>query len=249
MKNYKCVVAYDGRRYKGFRKVKQSGDDQTIQGKLEGVLRKRFEKDIEVLSAVNTDAGVHATHQVVNFKLDTDDYSGPEIKEYFETYLPEDIVMRSAEIVDDRFHSRYNVQSVTYTYRLWKSNAAERPLFERQLVNVMTQRLNVGKMRAGAELFLGEHDFAAFSTKSKTNSTVKTILDLAVEETENEVVVKIEANGFLLNMERIIVGTLIQVGFGDRDVKSVTKAFESKDRKDAGHKVMSHALCLTDVKY
>lgn len=244
--NYKCVLAYDGRRYKGFRKT--NNPDETIQGKLEAILKKRFEKEIEVISAINTDAGVHATHQIVNFKVADTDLTAEEIQEYFDSYLPEDIVLRSVEIADERFHSRYNASKVTYQYRLWKSNPKTRPLFERQLVNKMTQRLNVSKMKAGAELFVGEHDFAGFATKAKTNGTIKTVEAVTVEETDDEILISITANGFLLNMERIMIGTLVQIGLEDRAPASITKVFASKNREDAGHKIMAHALCLVNVE-
>ena len=139
--------------------------------------------------------------------------------------------------------------SITYQYKLWKTNATHRPLFERQYVNKVSGILNVDEMKNAAALFLGEHDFAGFSTKSKANSTVKTIYNLHVDETPNEIVLSIEANGFLLNMERIIVGTLIQIGLGERNIQSIENVFKSKSLKDAGHKAMAHALCLTQVKY
>lgn len=246
MKNYKMILAYDGRRYKGFRKTKEN-DDNTIQGKLEMILYKRYNTEIEVVSAVNTDAGVHAQNQVVNFKVPNG--SEKELFNYFEEFLPDDIIVISVEEVDDRFHSKYMAKSVTYQYRLWKSNAPNRPLFERQYVKVLEQPVNVSLMKDAAKTLLGEHDFGAFSTKSKVNSSVKHIFALDIEETNNELLITIKANGFLLNMERIIVGTLIQIGLGQLRIESIERAYLSRKKEDVGHKAMGHALCLMSIEY
>ena len=249
MINYKCVIAYDGRRYKGFRKTKNNAK-QSIQGILENVLEKKYGEPVSIISAINTDAGVSAKKQVINFKVPDNEINDPlEIHEYFEMYLPEDIIILSVEEVDDRFHSRYNIESITYEYRLWKKDCIVRPLFERHYVNRMSSELNVKTMKKALNEFIGEHDFAGFSTKSKTNSSTKEIFNLDLEETENEIIITIEADGFLLNMERIIVGTLIQIGLGEREINSIGKVFKTKNRADAGHKSMAHALMLKNVKY
>ncbi|MDF1616770.1 tRNA pseudouridine synthase A [Petrocella sp. FN5] len=248
MQNYKIIIAYDGRRYKGYRKTK-TNSEQSIQGKLEAILYKLYEKDIEVISAVNTDAGVSAHYQVVNFHAPDIGMDEKGIYEYFETYLPDDIITLSVEKVDERFHSRYLARQITYTYRLWKKNAPRRPLFERQLVNVMDKPLDVTMMREGAKVFLGSHDFAAYATKSKSGSTIKEIQSMDIEETDVEVIITMTANGYLLNMERYIVGTLIQIGFLERKVDSIHRGFKTRDNKDVGHKAMAHALCLKKISY
>lgn len=248
MQNYKMIIAYDGRRYKGFRKTNEN-DDKTIQEKLEKILFKLYETEIEVISAVNTDAGVHAMEQVVNFKAPSTQMTVKDIRNYFEEYLPDDILIISVEAVDEKFHSRYMVKSLTYQYRLWKKDAPTRPLFERHYVKVMEQPLNVSKMKEASKAFLGEHDFSAFSTKSKVNSSVKNILSLDVVETTNEVIITIKSNGFLLNMERIIVGTLIQIGLGQRKADAIERAYKTRKKEDVGHKAMGHALCLIGVAY
>lgn len=247
MQNYKMTIAYDGKRYKGFRKTKSSGE-LSIQGKLEAILKKKYECDIEVISAINTDASVHASEQVVNFKVP--DGESPEgIRDYFETYLPDDIITLSVEAVDDRFHSRYQMTSVTYVYRLWKSDALLRPLFDRQRVNRMEAPLTIGLMKEGAKLLVGQHDFAAFATKAKAKSTTKEIFELEVEADDNEVIITMKADGFLLNMERIIAGTLIQIGLCQRDLEDIEKALASKNSKYVGHKAMAPALTLVSVDY
>ncbi len=248
MINYKMTIGYDGRRYKGYRKTKANAD-KTIQGKLEAILKKKYEEDIEVISAVNTDAGVNATCQVVNFKVPEQKAEPSSIRQYFEEYLPDDIITYDVEVVDDRFHSRYNVKELTYEYRIWKKDAPTRPLYERQRVNLVEGVLDVEAMRHGAKLFLGEHEFMAFSTKAKVKSSVKTVTALDIYETEEEIIIAISADGFLLNMERIIVGTLIQIGLGERHEETIKRAFKSMNNKDAGHKAMASALTLVDVEF
>lgn len=248
MQNYKMTIAYDGKRYKGFRKTNEN-DDKTIQEKLEKILFKLYETEIEVISAVNTDAGVHAREQVVNFKAPNSHVNEKAIRDYFEEYLPDDILVISVEAVDEKFHSRYMVKSLTYQYRLWKKDAPTRPLFERHYVKAMEQSLSVANMQEASKYFLGEHDFSAFSTKSKANSSVKNIMSLNVDETTYEVIITMKANGFLLNMERIIVGTLIQIGLGQRKADSIERAYKTRKKEDVGHKAMGHALCLIGVEY
>ncbi len=248
MQNYKMVIAYDGRRYKGFRRTKSSGE-KSIQYKLEALLTKLYENNIEIISAVNTDAGVHAKRQIVNFVAPDNRKDGPGLHNYIETFLPDDVVCVSVEAVDERFHSRYNVDKIVYEYRLWKKDAPTRALFERQYVNPIKEVLDVAKMQEAANMLVGEHDFTAFSTKSKVKSPIKNIERVEVAETENEVIITLSADGYLVNMERIIVGTLIQIGSGQRHMDNINRAFKTRDSKSVGHKAMGHALCLVDVIY
>ncbi len=242
------TLAYDGRRYKGFRKTKKDGD-KTIQGKLEEILRKKYEASIEVIGAVNTDPGVSAKGQVVNFK--TPDKSGnpKEIFDYFEAYLPHDIVVMDVIIEDERFHSRYMTETVTYTYRLWKKDALHRPLFDRQLVNLMDAPLDIEAMKQAAGYYIGEHDYKAFTTTNKAKSSVKHVYDVAIQETQNDICITLTANAFLLHMERIMVGTLIQVGLGDKHPETINRAFRTLNSKDTGHKVMAGALLLERITF
>ena len=248
MQNYKLKIAYDGKRYMGFKKNKVS-EDKCIHGKMSNILKKLYSEDVELVSAVNTGADVHASHQIVNFKAPSDKLNAEEIRNYFEKYLPDDIIVLDIEEVDDRFQSRMLLKSITYKYRIWKSDAPRRPLFERNYVNHMRDPLDVEMMREAAELFEGKHDFAAFTTNPKTKNSVKEMISIEILEDENEVNIIMKATGFLLNMERLIPGTLIQVGLGERKVSSVLSAFESRNMDDAGHKAMAPALTLIDIEY
>jgi len=248
MQNYKMTIAYDGRKYTGFNKDKRNLE-KSIQGKLELILKKLYEKEVEVISAVSTDAGVHAKEQIVNFTAPNSKLDENEIHDYFEKYLTDDIIILSVEPVDNRFHSRYQMKSATYEYRLWKKDAPKRPLFERQYVNFMNQSLDADKIKKAAKNLVGEHDFLAFTTNKKTRKSIKKIISLDVKENENEIIITMTANGFLLNMERVIVGTLVQIGLGQLPMNIIEKAFESKDMNDVGHKASAGALCLLSIKY
>lgn len=248
MQNYKITMAYDGKKYMGFKKSKAS-EDKSIDGKMTNILKKLYGVDVELVSAVNTGADVHAKHQIANFKAPSDKLDAKGIHEYFEKYLPDDIIILSVEEADERFQSRFLLKSVTYQYRIWKSNAPRRPLFERAYVNVMQKPLDVNMMKEAAVLIEGVHDFAAFSTNPKIKNSVKNMMLIDIEETECEILITMKANGFLLNMERLIPGTLIQVGLAERTVSSILRAFDTQDLKDVGHKAMAPAICLVAIEY
>ncbi len=248
MKNYKMTIAYDGRKYKGFNKSK-GNLEKSIQGKLELILNKLYETEVEVIGAVSTDAGVHAKGQIVSFTAPNGKLNENEIRDYFEKYLTDDIIILSVEPVDARFHSRYQMKSATYQYRLWKKDAPNRPLFERQFVNLMVQLLDVDKMKKAAESFLGEHDFLAFTTNRKTRKSIKEMISIDVKENDYEIIITMTANGFLLNMEKKIVGTLVQIGLGQIPVISIENAFEFKEPDSVGHISSASGLCLLSVQY
>ena len=248
MKNYKMTIAYDGRKYMGFSERK-GNPDKAIQGKLEMILTKMYHTYVEIISACNTEAGVHAKKQIVNFLAPDDTFDAKGIFEHFEKYLPDDIIVLDVEEVDERFHSRYLVKTLSSEYRIWKNDAPRRPLFDRQYVNVLNQNLNVSKMKDAAIDLIGEHDFMVFSTNTKAKNTVKKIYAIDLKETEFEIIITITANGFLLNMERLIVGTLIQIGTGQLPAHAIGSALSTGKSEFVGHKAMSDALALVEVTY
>jgi tRNA pseudouridine38-40 synthase len=248
MQNYKMIIAYDGRKYIGFNKTKKNAS-KSVQGKLESILEKLYDDNIEVIGAVNTSAGVHAKQQVVNFVVPDDRVDGSELFDYFEKYLTDDIIVLSVQLEDSRFQSRYLMKDATYEYRLWKVDAPNRPLFERHYVNLMKQWVDVDRMKEAACKIQGEHDFLAFTTNKKAKKSIKEVKAISIEETRHEIVIKITANGFLLNMERYIVGTLIQVGLGQLPMNAIDRAFKSRDNDDVGHKASADALSLIEIRY
>lgn len=245
MRNFKMLLCYDGTRYRGWQRLGDS--EQTIQGKLETVLRRMTGQTVEVIGSGRTDAGVHALGQVANFHCDTN-MDAPEILAYLRQYLPEDLGVISVEEVPSRFHSRYHATEKTYRYRVWNS---DRPcVFERKQVYAVEEPLNVDAMNHAAQAFLGSHDFLAFcSNKHFKKSSVRTIHRFTVERQGPEIVFLVTGDGFLYNMVRILVGTLLDIGRGKREEAEIPDILASRNRENAGETVPARGLCLMEVKY
>ena len=245
MRNFKVTLQYEGTRYQGWQK--QESTDNTIQGKLEALLSKMAGTKVEIQGSGRTDAGVHAAGQVANFHLDTDQ-SPSQIVDYMNFYLPEDIAVISIEEVPERFHSRFSATRKTYVYRI--HTGAVSNVFERKYVYDYGPQLDVERMRQAAKLLEGEHDFKSFcGNKRMKKSTVRTIYSIDIEELSDEIRISYTGNGFLMNMVRILTGTLIEVGDGRRTPESMTEILEKKDREQAGYTAPPQGLVLKKVYY
>lgn len=245
MRNLKLLLCYDGTRYRGWQRLGDS--DNTIQGKLEAVLTRMVGHPVEVIGSGRTDAGAHALGQTANFHCQTP-MNCREIRAYLRQYLPEDIGVISVEEVPERFHSRYCAIEKTYRYRVWNS---EFPcVFERRFVYEVEEPLDVAAMQEAAQVFLGAHDFSAFcSNKRFKKSAVRSISRFVVERQGPEVVFTVTGDGFLYNMVRILVGTLLDVGMGVRSTQSLPEVLEGRIRENAGPTVPARGLCLMEVRY
>lgn len=245
MRNLKLLLCYDGTRYRGWQRLGDS--DNTIQGKLEAVLTRMVGHPVEVIGSGRTDAGAHALGQMANFHCQTA-MNCREIRAYLRQYLPEDIGVISVEEVPERFHSRYCAIEKTYRYRVWNS---ELPcVFERRFVYEVEEPLDVAAMQEAAQVFLGAHDFSAFcSNKRFKKSAVRSISRFVVERQGPEVVFTVTGDGFLYNMVRILVGTLLDVGMGVRSTQSLPEVLEGRIRENAGPTVPARGLCLMEVRY
>ncbi len=244
MRNLRLDICYEGTRYRGWQRLPNS--DNTIQGKLEKALSRILDEDIEITGSGRTDAGVHAQRQVANFHCNSH-IPAQEILLQLRRYLPEDIGIYSVRDVSDRFHARLNAKRKTYCYRLWNSDMP--CVFNRRFVTVYPQQLDVNAMREAAQLLLGTHDFSAFcANKHFKKSTVRTVFSLDILEEGAECRFVITGNGFLHNMVRILVGTLIEVGEGKRNAQSVQALFGA-ERAQAGVCMPPEGLCLMEVEY
>ncbi|MDO4318394.1 MAG: tRNA pseudouridine(38-40) synthase TruA [Lachnospiraceae bacterium] len=252
-KNICITLQYDGGRYDGWQK--QGNTEETIQGRLEAMLSKLFEQDVEVQGSGRTDAGVHAVGQVANFHVNTV-YGPGKIVEQMNRYLPKDIVVTDARIVDARFHARLNAKRKTYRYRIGTGFA--RPVFGRQYLWYYPAELSVEAMRQAAAFLLGEHDFTSFcGNRHRKKSNVRTIESITIEETVPvvgdgefpELVISVTGNGFLQNMVRIIVGTLVEIGEGKRPPEQMGAILAARDREQAGATAPAHGLTLWSVEY
>ena len=244
MRNIRLDLCYDGTRYKGWQRL--PGADTTIQGKLETALSRIMGEPIEVSGSGRTDAGVHAKGQVANFHCEST-MAAEDILTQLRRYLPEDIGIYSCRDVSPRFHARLNAKEKTYLYRIW--NSPEPCVFQRRFVTVMEEPLDTDAMERAAELLLGEHDFSAFCGNAKMKkSTVRYIRSIRIRREGPELQLTFTGNGFLHNMVRILVGTLVEVGRGQREAASVAELFGGK-RSEAGFLAPPQGLCLEEVYY
>lgn len=245
MRNFKAVIQYEGTKYQGWQR--QERTDMTIQGKLENVLSRLDGRDVEVIGSGRTDAGVHAEGQVANFYLHSEK-SADHIMQYCNRFLPEDIVVLSLEEVPERFHARYLAEWKTYRYRIDTGIVPD--VFSRRYVYHFSQQLDLKAMRKAAVILCGTHDFKAFtSNKKMKKSSVRTLEEIRIEQNENELWLTFIGNGFLYNMVRILVGTLLEVGIGARKPEEMTVILQSQNRESAGPMAPAQGLTLVSVEY
>lgn len=244
MRNLRLELCYEGTRYRGWQRLPNA--ENTIQGKLETVLTRVLDEPIEVTGSGRTDAGVHALRQTANFHCHST-MACDEILLQLRRYLPEDIGIYSCVDASDRFHARLNAKSKTYRYRIWNSDAP--CIFDRRYVAKFSQPLDLEQMRLAAQKLIGTHDFSAFcANKKMKKSTVRTIFTIEIQRIGEEVRITVSGNGFLHNMVRILVGTLVEVGIGLRSAESIPELFGAP-RSDAGMLMDAAGLCLMEVRY
>lgn len=244
MRNLRLDCCYDGTRYRGWQRLPNR--DDTIQGKLETALTRILGEPIEVTGSGRTDAGVHARGQVANFHCESA-MPAQEILANLRRYLPEDIGIYSCKDVSPRFHARLNAKEKTYCYRIWNSDMP--CVFQRRFVTVMPEALDVDAMERAAQLLLGQHDFSAFCGNAKMKkSTVRYLRAISITRQGEEIQIRFTGNGFLYNMVRILTGTLVEVGKGERSPESIPALFGGK-REQAGFLAPAQGLCLEEVSY
>lgn len=243
--NYKLTIQYDGSRYDGWQK--QGNTTNTIQGKLEGVLSRLVEGPVEVHGAGRTDAGVHALGQTASVKL-PGNLPPEQVRDYLNSYLPEDIAVTEVEQAEDRFHARLSAKGKVYRYEIRLGTVGD--VFRRKYQYRVAEPLDVTAMRAAAKTLTGTHDFRAFcSNKKYKKSTVRTVsaIDIAVDDTDMSITFR--GNGFLYNMVRIMTGTLLEVGLGLRCAEEMEEILVSRDRARAGKTAPAQGLTLVQVEY
>ena len=244
MRNLRLDISYDGGRYKGWQRL--ANTDATLQAKIEQILSRVLQEQVEIVGSGRTDAGTHAMGQVANCHCNST-MPCDEILAQLRRYLPEDIGIHSVKNVSPRFHARLNAKTKTYRYRLWNSDVP--CVFDRKYVSIDSTPLNLIDMQRAADYFVGEHDFSAFcANKNMKKSTIRYIQSFSIERVEHEIVFTVTGNGFLHNMVRIMVGTLLEVGKGVRPADSIPNLFGAT-RAEAGVLMESKGLCLMEVTY
>lgn len=244
LNNIKLTLEYDGTNYYGWQKQKGF---KTIQGEIEEAIELVTKEHCEVIGSSRTDAGVHARGFVANFKTNSK-VPPNKFREALNVKLPNDIVITKSEQVDEEFHARYYAKGKTYEYYILNSDVPS-ALMRNQMYHYKYD-LDVEAMKIAAKQFIGTHDFAAFKTQgSSVNGTIRTIFDVKVEKEKNIIKISVSGDGFLYNMVRIIVGTLINVGRGKTDATSILEIINKKDRSLAGDCVPPYGLFLKEVYY
>ncbi len=244
MRRLKCIVAYDGTDFSGFQ---VQPDQVTIQGEIEAALQRITGETIQIAGSGRTDAGVHARGQVFHF----DTASGIPLEKWqfvLNNQLPDSIVIRSVEEVDASFHARFDVKIKEYRYCI--DNAPVADVFRHRYADHIRCPLDVAAMQQGARHLIGEHDFTSFcSAKTFVEDKVRTIFDLRVERSGDEIWIVCRGNGFLYNMVRIIAGTLVEVGQGKRSPDELKDILLACDREQAGKTAPAKGLTMWEVTY
>ena len=246
MRNLRLEIEYDGSNYAGWQ-IQPKGRGKTIQAVIEKTLRKILQEKIKLIASGRTDAGVHARAQVANF-FTSSRINLSRLKIAVNGLLPEDVKVIRLSEEDSRFHSRFKAKSKVYRYTILNRDYSS-PLL-RNTVYFYPHPLNIKFMQEEALSLLGRHDFSAFcAARGKEKNPVKTIKKLSIINKKNFIYIDIEADGFLYNMVRNIVGTLIEIGKGSILKGSLKKILLSRKRTLAGPTIPARGLCLLEVKY
>lgn len=241
---YKVEISYDGTNYLGFQSQPHK---KTIQDEIEKAISQILNFDTRIIMASRTDAGVHAKAQVFHFDIDSqlDEY---KLKGGFNAVLPKDIHVNSIKKVDETFHARFSVCSKTYEYLI---NYHE---FSPFLINRAYQckyKLDIEKMRECSKLLLGEHDFSSFNTSTyeEKPDQRRTIFELDLIEENNILKLRIKGDGFLRNMVRIIVGALLEVGRGKKEISDIEEMLNNPSKSTRRYNIAACGLYLTEINY
>ncbi|MCL6447537.1 MAG: tRNA pseudouridine(38-40) synthase TruA [Armatimonadetes bacterium] len=247
MRNVKLTLAYDGTNYHGFQEQRGTGLP-TVQGVLEKCLCRLAGREIRVTGAARTDAGVHALGQVVNFDPGAWAIPADRIPLALNGVLPEDVAAVHAEEVPPGFHARFSARAKTYRYTIF--NARIPSPFWRRYSHFEPRFLDLEAMAAAARYLRGRHDFASFQAAgADTKTTVRTLFEAEVTRTEELIFFTFRGDGFLYNMVRIMVGTLVEIGLGKRPPEEIKAILEAGERARAGPTVPARGLCLVNVEY
>jgi len=244
MRNIKITIAYDGSVYKGWQ-LQKNGN--TVQEEMEKAVRKVFGKAHRVHGAGRTDAGVHARGQTAHFKAAAG-VPVAKVPAALNAFLPEDIVVTSAEEVSQDFHSRFDARGKHYRYYVMNSRLGD-PFAERYAWRV-PYKLNAALMNREAAALAGRHDFKSFQASDKRERTsVRRITRISVKREKDLIRIDVEGDGFLYNMVRNIAGTLVDIGRGYLPPGSMKEILKKRDRTVAGPTAPAKGLFLVNVRY
>ena len=245
MRNIKLTIEYDGKDFNGWQK---QPNKLNIQGEIEKAIKQITGEEVDLTASGRTDAGVHALGQVANFKTNSE----LPIEKFpiaLNANLKKSIVIKSAEEVEERFHSRLTCKQKTYRYVI--NNSKYGTAIYRNLETHIPIKLDIQKMQQAVKYFEGEHDFKAFKASgTSSKSSVRTIYKAEVIDAGNErIYIELTGNGFLYNMVRIIAGTLVDVGLEKIEPEDIKEIIKSQKRENAGKTLPPQGLYLVRVEY
>lgn len=245
MPNFRMTLCYDGSRYNGWQR--QGNTHNTIQEKLETALGAILGQPVEIAGSGRTDAGVHARAQTASFRAKTD-RTADKLLDVLRAKLPGDIGVIDLTEAPPRFHARLSCVGKTYVYRVWNSAAPN--VFERKYVYALPQPLELAAMRRAAEALCGTHDYTSFcANRRMKKSAVRTVERIDIDRLGDEVRLTFSGDGFLYHMVRILTGTLLEVGLGERDAAEMAQILTAKDRAAAGKTAPAQGLILWETRY
>lgn len=240
--NYKIAVSYDGTMFHGWAKQKNV---RTVQQEIETLLSKVFNKNITINGSGRTDSYVHAIEQVFSFKVKNNNITPHKLLNILNKIKPNDIRFISVKKINDKFHARFSSKLKTYQYVI---NLGRENVFNNNYVYNYRHTINLKLLKSTAKLFIGEHDFKSFS-RSKLENTVRIINKINFKKQDDKLLIIIKGNGFLRNMVRMIVGSLLDVNENKKTTDDIKKLLSNPIKGSAVTKVPGCGLYLKKIQY
>lgn len=243
-RNIKLIIEYDGTNYNGWQ---SQMNGTAIQDIVEGALFQLTGEKVKLTGSGRTDSGVHAYGQVANF-FSTSSIPAEKFSFALNTILPKDIIIKKSLEVGSEFHARFSAKGKKYRYLIYNSTHPS-ALLRNRTFHVF-YNLNIAAMKEASSHFIGTYNFEGFMAKgSQVKNTVRTIRETSLVKRDEIIQIEITGDGFLYNMVRIIVGTLIDVGIGRIKTQDISNIIRSCDRKLAGRTAPPQGLYLVEVYY
>ncbi|MBI5361385.1 MAG: tRNA pseudouridine(38-40) synthase TruA [Planctomycetes bacterium] len=244
MRNIRLIIEYDGTNYNGWQVQKNL---PTVQAAIAGTIRDCLNENVAVHGAGRTDSGVHALGQTANF-FTRSKMPASTLLKALNAHLPKDIAIQKLDEVSENFHSQYSAKIKIYRYFLYIGRS--RPAVNRNFCVTLRRKPDLKSMKKAAKLLLGTHDFRAFGTKTADDkNTVRTLYNITISKRGQYLVTDVKGNGFLYNMVRTIMGTLLLVGEGKIPPEDVKNILNSRNRCKAGPTAPAKGLFLQKIIY
>ncbi|MGI6787455.1 MAG: tRNA pseudouridine(38-40) synthase TruA [Acholeplasmataceae bacterium] len=241
MYRYKLTIAYDGSDYHGMQRL---NDHKSIQKTLEIALKRMTSQEVKVFTSGRTDKGVHAKGQVVHFDFMAE-LDNNTLMLGLNKRLPEDVRVVKAELVNNNFHARHDAKSKEYEYVISKT---ESNVFA-QRYEVYYPNLDIDKLKEAAKLLEGTHDFGGFTVTNDLKPTIKIIYSIKIKETKTHIKIRIHGNSFLRYQIRRMVGLLVEIGQGKKDISKLFEILETKNQNIANKTAPAKGLYLVKIYY